>query len=889
MIPLLLTKLAPPKLSHTYMVRQRLLDQLNAGTHGKLNLIQAPAGYGKTTLAAAWVATQQQLLSEQAITYSTAWLTLETYDNDPTQFLNYFIGAWQQINPDFGQAVVTALEAGQFNPQSTASYGLLNQLINELIHHPIPLVLVLDDWHTIENEAVQRLVQYWIEHVPPHIHTIITSRELPPMPLARWRVRGQLTVIDAPDLQFTVSEAGQFLRESVKLDLNEADIARLTAQTEGWIGALQLMALSLQGSNDIEGQLDQLASHERYLIDYLADEVMSQQSPELRQFFTETSILNRFNAELCDAVTERKDSHQLLNDLERRNLFVTPLDMQGGWYRYHPLVSSYLRPQLAKTDPEQYRRLHARAFQWLLKEGFVETAIEHALEAKNYRDVAQLLADRADEFVWRSRALRLFEWGNQLPEDILATFPKAALAFGWALSIVTNFSELTRYLDRMRPLLAEALNNSTAIKSEWVALEAEIDLYYGNIDGVITKLESIDFNNLHNSFLRGMMHQVQGYAQRLNGNTSVAIDSLKRCRQLIDQHRNLALWIYAGSDLAEAYMIQADLNMAEAVYQEIMTSLPSEQSLTNPVLDFAWSNYGSLQFKRNRLNEALDYVQRGVAISRAVGKDRVITRYGLEILARIRQAQGGWEDTIDLLDQIETFVAKQHNQRVRFQVDALRAHLHLLQGELDLPNAWAASFAQTQPTYLTQLQYHASQLVYAQWLLHRDPEAAIDFLTACQEVAEAKGWREHQLTGAVLLAVANQRLGQTQAALEQLRTAIQLARSGGYLRVFVERAVDIAPLLREFSRERETDPFIGTIQAAFLPTGVTVQPLVDPLTQREVEILQLIGEGLSNPQIAERMIIATGTVARHTNNIFGKLGVRNRTEATLHARRLGLI
>lgn len=833
MTPLLLTKLLPPRLSHTYVVRQRLLDQLSNGTRGKLNLIHAPAGYGKTTLVAAWNAAQQQRVSE----YATAWLTLEAYDNDPTRFLNYFIGTWQQIDPEFGVSVAEALQSGQINPQPIEPYGLLNQLINELAHRPTPLALVLDDWHTIENETVQRMVQYWIEHVPPHIHTIITSRELPQMPLARWRVRGQLTVIDAPALQFTVTEVGRFLREGFKLDLTDADIARLTAQTEGWIGALQLMALSLQGG----------------------------------------------------AVSERNDSRLVLNEIERRNLFIIPLDASGGWYRYHPLLSGTLRQQLASAQPAEYRALNARAFDWLRSHNFTEEAIEHGLEAQRYHDTAQLLAERAHDYSWCSRrAVSLFGWRKRLPEEVLVKHPKVMLAFGWTMTSLMGFDELASYLQHLRLMLVEHLDSAETL-SELTVLEAEVDLYRGDIDGVITKLASVDFTSLGNRLLRGMVYQVQGYAQRLNGNAEAAIDSLQISRQLLDQRSSLALWVYASGDLAEAYMIQGELNSAETIYHEIVASLPPEQHLTNPMFDLAWSSYSLLQFKRNQLNDALDQIQRSLAISRAASRNRSITRTGLEMLARIRQAQGAWEDTLELLSQIEALVRRRPNPRMRFQTDTLRAHLHLLQNDHDTVTAWAASFESERPPFVPRLQYHTSQLVYARWMLYRDPLAALDFLIVCQTQAKVEGWRENQLTGAVLQASANQQLERTQEALVHLRVAIRLARPGGYLRVFVEQAVDMALLLRELVREGDADPFIGRIQAAFLPAGVTIQPLIDPLTQREPEVLQLIGAGLSNPEIAKRLIIATGTVARHTNNIFGKLGVRNRTEATLRARRLALI
>ncbi len=893
MNPILLTKLRPPNLPHTYVVRQRLLDQLNQGARGKLNLIHAPAGYGKTTLAVAWVATQQQPASEATAT--TAWLTLEEFDNDPTQFLKYFIGAWQQIDPDLGADVAAALQSGQINPQQIEPYALLNQLINELTNYPTPLALVLDDWHTITNETVQRIVQYWIEHVPAHIHTLITSRELPQMPLARWRVRGQLNIIDAPALQFTTPEVGQFLCEGVKLNLSDTDITRLTAHTEGWIGALQLIALSLQGGGDLETQLTQVTGQDRYLIAYLTDEVLSQQSAEVRHFLTATAILNRFNAALCDAVTERNDSQLMLDDIEQRNLFVSALEGQGGWYRYHPLLSDTLRQQLLTKHPEQYKTYQARAFTWLRDNGFIEEAIEHGLTVQQYQEVAQLLSHQTNDFSWcNTHAISLINWQKRLPQDVVVTYSTLILAFGLATLTIKGFDELASYLERLRPLLTEYLSanqppNLAEINNVIGVLEAEVDLFQGNTNDAITKLDVVDFTKLPNQSVRGLSYQVQGYAQRINGDVRLAIDSFERSRQHLNQPSDLAWWVYASGDLAETYMAQGDLNLAEVTCREIIASLPPEQHLINPMLDLAWRSYSALHLKRNQLSEAFDAVQRSLTITRTASRNPSILGGSLEMLARIRQAQGEWEDTLTVLAQIEALAPRRSSPLANFQVTTLRAHLHLLQGNHDAVIAWAASFAQERPAYVTRLRYHTSQLIYARWLLHRDPKAALDYLATCQTQAQSADWRENELVGAVLQASACQRLGQTEAALTHLRTAINLAQHGGYLRVFVEQAVDLAPLLRELAREGEVDPFIGAIQAAFLPVGAPAQPLIEPLTQRELEILRLIGDGLSNPQIAERLIIATGTVAYHTNNIFGKLDVRNRTEATLHARRLGLI
>jgi LuxR family maltose regulon positive regulatory protein len=470
----------------------------------------------------------------------------------------------------------------------------------------------------------------------------------------------------------------------------------------------------------------------------------------------------------------------------------------------------------------------------------------------------------------------------------LAAHPKIALAFGWTHVFLSRYDELAAYLHRLRSLLADG-TITAEINSELTALEAEVSLHHGNIDAVLRQLDPIDFATFSNRWLQAMLRQIHGYALRIDGAVVAAIDALTTARQLTDLEDNYPLWLYATDDLAEASMIQGNLYAAEALYQEIFTSLPPEQHSAYPGLDFAFVGYGSLLFKRNQLNEALDQVQRGIALSRIAGQDVSVTHHGLSVLARIRQAQGAWDDARQIVTQVEATGKRQRSKRVTVQANLLKAHLYLLEGQVEPVNLWAATATTDRPPFIPRLVHHAIQRVYARWLFHHDPASALDHLSELQTQAEANEWQESLLEITILQAAAYHRQNQKRAATDKLQKAFELARPGGYVRFFVELASDLAPLLRSLSREGKADPFVGRIQAAFLPADSTAQPLIDPLSARELEILQLVADGLSNPEIAQRLIIATGTVARHTSNIFGKLAVRNRTEATVRARQLGLI
>jgi LuxR family maltose regulon positive regulatory protein len=707
MSTLLTTKIQPPRLPHHYVGRERLLKRLTQAVVGKLTLIHAPAGYGKTTLTVAWISVWQKAVGDGAV----AWLSLDQYDNDVTRFLNHFVAAWQEVAPELGQNTAELLTTSGPNPLIAEPTMLLNQLINDVGALETTAVLVLDDWHIIENPLIQELVQYWIEHTPPHINSILTSRTVPAMPLARWRVRGQMREITADDLQFTTAEVGQFLREGLRLNLKDDDIERLTSRTEGWIAALQLIALSLpsgpidQGGGDIATYLQQLSGSNRYLIEYLVTEVLQKQTDTLRQFLEDTAVLERFCAPLCDAVTERNDSYAILDTIDQRNLFVTSLGVLPSsasptrWYRYHPLLTDYLRTRLSARDPERYRQLHGRAFDWLMAHGFAEEAIEHGLQAERYEAVATLLETQVDDILWRhGRAVTLHGWLSRLPEDVLTRHLNLAFTYGWTFVFLTRFDQLVAFLGRFEAQLAD--ERPAEVRVKLLALEAEFDLHKGDIQGVLDKLSAMSFDSLGNPLVRAVMWQVQGYALRLNGDAEGAIEALETARRLTDRRQNLPLWTYATGDLAEAKMIQADLATAEALYQEMLASSPVDQELFSPLLDFASIGYGSLLFKRNQLNQALDHVQRGLMISQSLGKDRAVTHYGLTLMAAIRQAQGDWTDAQRLLTQVQDAMYQQPSARIRFQTEASMVRLYLLAGVGPGDNTavlWANHFPSSAP------------------------------------------------------------------------------------------------------------------------------------------------------------------------------------------------
>lgn len=877
MLPILATKLYQPAPPSHFVERPSLLEKLSNSEVKKLTLVTAPAGYGKTTLVASWLKQRE-----------SCWLTLDEYDNDLHRFLRYFLAAWQGIDETIGAGAAALLQESWAGPGQIVAESIFISLINELAQRQRPFLLVLDDWHLIESQPVLKAVQYWIEHVPPHVHTVIISRTVPDFPLSRWRVRGQLTEITAPELQFTPEETALFFKEGMKLDLTAAHIQQLNQKTEGWIASLQLAAFSLQNSDDPDTMVEAFTGSNRYVVDYLAEEVFSYQEEPYQTFLLETAVLSRFDAELCDQVREAADSQQILANLDQRNLFIIPLDTNRQWFRYHPLFADYLRTQIQTEQPAHFQELNRRAFNTLMNRGFVEEAIEHGIIARQFDTVAQLLTERAFMSIWQlNQAEAFYDWCLKLPQDVLLNQPKLAAGFGWTHLFTGRRQELKQFLtdiaQKIRPHVMDP-----EIKSELIAIEAELALHQGDLKTVLAQLAQIEFDRLPNDVTKALMFQVQGYAHRIDGSVVQAEQALAMAKTMTKDTANVALWLFAASDLTEAYLIQGKLDQAEQVIQEMLDTVPRANHFLYPPIHMAEINYGTLLLQRNEIGAASEHVQRGLTLSEKIGSSSNLRRFGLQAMAFIQQAQGNWPKAQALMDELETFAAKINNRRIYQQCEAGRASLALIQGEIGLVEGWAASFNQEQPPFIPRLQHHEARVIYGRYLLRSQAPNHINWLQACAQDAQANHWGQSLLELHILLAEAYHLANDNQAALAELTKALQLAAPQGIIRPFIDAGQPMITLLRLALQQGVDHPYIGRLQAAFLPK-VGVESLIDPLTQREIEILTLIAEGLSNPEIADRLIVATGTVARHSNNIFSKLGVRNRTEATVRARALGLV
>lgn len=902
-IPFLATKLFIPPLRPNSVRRPRLIKRLNSALHGKLALISAPAGFGKTTLASEWVAD---------CGLPVAWLSLDEGDKNLPRFLSYLTAALQAIAKNIGEGVLEMLQSPQPPPAETA----LTALLNEIATIPDHFILVLDDYHLIDSQAVDQALTFLLGHLPPQMHLAITTREDPQLPLARLRVRGQLTELRAADLRFTPSEAAGFLNEAMGLNLSSESVAALESRTEGWIAGLQMAALSLQGRTDAAGFIAAFTGSHRFVLDYLAEEVLQQQPEHVRSFLLQTSILSRLSGPLCDAVTGQQDGREMLESLERDNLFVIPLDDQRRWYRYHHLFADVLRARSMEELTEKIPVLHRRASEWYERQGSPADAIHHALAAKDFERAAGLI-----ELAWPAmdesfQSATWLSWAEALPAEMVGTRPVLLLDFAWAF---LNDGILEAGEARLEEV--ERLLESTAGR---------------DIPGKVTYVDEEQFRFLPASIATARAYHAQALAD-MPGTVKYARRALALIPQEEDPRRGppaaiLGLAYWANGELEEAYraltdamdnfrkagLIQfaisgtyglADISITRGRLREAVKgyerSLRLVEEHGEPLLRGTADLYlgrGDLYREQGSLEKALQYLSKSEELGEQVALPDWPCRLRL-IKARIKEAQGNLEDALRLIDEGERLYFRSPVPNVR-PIPALRARIWARQGRLGEALAWAREYGLSVKDELSFMR-EFEHITLARILI-ADPEAnhiteATGLLERLLQAAEEGGRINSMIEILALQALAYQARGDLSLALPPLKRALALAEPEGYVRIFADEGQPMARLLSEavargvapgyaeklLTACSQKSEVITSLPPSSLPPSP--QPLVEPLSQRELEILQLIAQGLSNREISERLFLALSTVKGHNQNIFGKLGAQRRTEAIARARELGLI
>ena len=904
---LLATKLHIPRPRPGFVVRPRLTQRLADGIARELVLVCTPAGFGKTTLLGDWARGGRQ---------PVAWLSLDEADNDPVRFWRHAAAALDGVRPGIAERVA-ALLGGL---QSASFQAVAAMLVNELAGVDEELVLVLDDYHLIEAPSVHQSLGFLLEHLPPSLRLVLASRADPPLPLARLRGRGQLMELRERDLRFTPEEAAELLRTAVGPDLSEAAVAALEDRTEGWVAGLQLAALSLRGHPDIGAFVEGFSGSHRYVLDYLAEEVLDRQPQPLRGFLLVTSVLERLSGPLCDAVTGRDDSQRLLEQVERANLFLVPLDEVRGWWRYHHLFADLLRARLAQVQPDRLPGLHRAAAAWCEQHGLVDDAIRHALAAGDAVWAARLIERHFDDVLRRSEDATLYRWLQGLPEQVVRSRPRLCLAQAfWTLISIR--------LEAVEPLVADAERGFAAVAEEpyepsvgrATSLVANVPAAIGTLRAGLARMQgdaerAVAFGRqalTHltdaDRTLRSFAEWYLAVAEWLRGRLAQGEQALAG---LVAEQRSAGERYFARLcyDLGQVQRARGRLGAAVATYQQVLEA-SSQAGRALPPAGMAHVGMAGVLYERGELQAALDHATEGVGLCRQLSYGLPLAA-GLATLAWIRQAQGDQAGAVEAIGEAERVQLSPAVVGLLNPAPALGARLALAHGQVAEAARWVEARGldpDDQPSYPREREY----LVLARVLLaEHTPDRALGLLERLHHLAVAQGRTSSVIEVRALQAVALAAVGDQARAQAALAEALALAAPEGYLRVFVDEGAPMATLLGKLATAATAgqavaaisvpEAYLARLLQAFERDRVAVLPrpgrdaaglpwLVVPLSGRELEVLALLAAGRSNQAIAEELVITLDTVKRHVTHILEKLGAANRTQAVSRARELGLL
>jgi LuxR family maltose regulon positive regulatory protein len=861
---------------------------LNEGLGRKLTLVSAPAGFGKTTLVAEWL---DNLKAAGGAGRPFTWLSLDENDNDPARFVTYLLAALQNVAPEIGQAAQAMLQA----PQPPPPQSWLTSLINDIAATPQPFVLVLDDYHLIHTLAIHQQLAFLLEHQPPQIHLAIVTREDPPLPLARWRARGQTVEIRQADLRFTERETVDFMRQAMQLDLSAADVAALQRRTEGWVAGLQLAALSLQGRDDAHQLVQSFTGSHRYILDYLIEEVFQQQTAEVRDFLLKTSILDRFCAALCDAVcfaetdsAERAASRAMLLSLDQANLFIVPLDQSRGWYRYHRLFADLLRQRLRTVGvPEPVSLLHERASRWYQAHGFPADAVRHALAASDWEQAAALILAGDETMLKRGEVVTLLGWFRALPDEVVDADPALCNAFSWPLILTEQLDAAESYLARAEQIVQERGGGDKSFLGETAVARAHIARARGDSRRAIELSErALALLSPEDFSARSIVALNLGIAQWHSGRLAEAERALAEAQHAASRSGNDYVRCAALVFLSRAQQARGKLRQAGAACRQIVA-----QGGQLPITALAHYDLGRLHYEWNDLAQAAGHLQQGLELSQRGGGVEFLFS-GYTTLALVRQAQGAAAEARAALHQAEQLIEHPGiSPGTHLYHLALRILVALAQDDLETASLAAEAAPELEnagsfPDYLF-LMLARVRLLLAQQRQADARERAV----ALQEMSKRSGWQSIALQARTLQALA---APTPDEALNVLSAALTLAEPEGYTRTFVDTGPAMEQLLRRALSNGITPAYTSKLLAAFgqvalPPSRPSAPSLVEPLSERELDVLRLLAAGQTNQEIAVALHVSINTVKTHLKNIYGKLGTNNRRAAAAQAKKLGLI
>ena len=903
-ITLLQTKLYIPPTRTSIVPRPRLIEQLSNGLNGKLTLLSAPAGFGKTTLITDWLF---------QIERPEAWVSLDEDDSDPQQFFSYVAAAIRPF-PDIQNSLTNLLQS----PQPLPAKALAAALVNDLVPVSTPCLLILDDYHEIESTEIDLALAFVLDHMPPNLHIVITSRTDPGFPLSRLRARNQLTELRVRDLRFSVDETAVFLQNVMGIPLTPEQIAALETRTEGWVAGLQMAALSMQNRGDVAGFIDNFTGSHRFIMDYLVEEVLNQQSEEVQAFLLQTAVLSRLCADLCDAVTEKGApiaAPQILTTLERHNIFLIPLDDDRHWYRYHHLFADLLRQRLRQTYPEQMPTLHSRASEWYEQNGFVNKAIEHALHAQDFERTANL-AERA----WPAmsvgmQSIKWLGWLKTLPDEFVRDRPVLSVCYAWAFLNSGNLEAAeARLRDAERWMEpTSGVNEDADALSTKRSPEQSRKMVVVDEEQFLALPVSLATARTYHAQAIGDVPSTMKYAQRLLDllpedeiQWRGAASSLLGLAQYASGNLEAAHWTFSNGlagmpplnritgtfVLADIKMTLGQLHTVKSTYEQ-MLQLAIEYDEPMPLgTEDVYIGISKLHRERGDLEAATQALLTGKKLGEQIELPDWQHRWCIA-QARLKETLGDLDDALDLLNDAERCYVRTPVPDVR-PIAALKTQIWISQGRMAEALGWVREqgiSVDDDLSFLREFEHITLvRMLIAQYkhdLADDSIHKALRLVDRLLQAAEEGGRIGSVIEILVQQALAHEAQGDTASALKSLEHALTLAEPEGYLRIFVDEGEPMAVLLRKMGKR----PYITQLLAAFptTPAHPLTSSLLDPLSGREIEILTLIAAGKKNKEIAAELFISNNTVLYHTKNLYSKLGVNKRTQAVAKAQELGLI
>jgi LuxR family maltose regulon positive regulatory protein len=870
-----------------------------------VTLISAPAGAGKTSALRAWLAQHDT---------SIAWLSLDPEDNDPARFWAYVIAALQRLQPGLAENTHAALQTQEQQPQPIES--VLTVLLNELVAFPengstqagtghpsrgAGVTLVLDDYHVIDNPAIHAGIAFLLDHLPTHLHVLIASRSDPPLPLARRRASNQLCEIRFEDLRFTAEEVALFLNQIMDLQLASEDVAALTDRTEGWIAGLQLAALSLQG-RDAQAKRQFVAAFsgsQRYILDYLVEEVLNRQPEHTQQFLLHTSVLEYMLGSLCNTLTGHDDGQAMLEALERTNLFVLPMDEDRRWYRYHHLFAEVLRLRLQRADPDLVPMLHRKAAIWYQANDLIDDAMHHALEEGDSEWIADLIEQYLEETLHRGEGETLRRWLAAVPAEVVRKRPRLLLAQALVALNVGHLDQAETLLNEIAhtapsepytPTIGSPASMFANIPAARELLRASLAGLRGDVEQSIEATQrALRFLNENEHGARVSVHWNTALADWMRGRLAEAEhayqDLYAEGKAAGEPHAALG----ANALLARVRRARGCLGEALHSYQEGLAFATRAGASATPTVAMAYVGMAEVFYQRNQLDQALRHATTAVPLGQQL-VSMLTAATGLATLAWTRQALGDPLAARAAIEEAYRLIPADQVAALHNPVPAERARLVLAQGDLQAAVDWVTA-RRLRDTDEFCYPHERDYLVFARVLLAQNaPDRALRLLQRLAAAAESEGRIESVIEARSLAALAFAALGERALAQAALREALALARPEGYVRIFADEGAPMAALLRQVSDELRS--YAAQVLVAIEGPAAPYEPptaLIEPLTERELEVLRALAAGQSNRAIAQQLYLSVATVKVHLKHIYGKLAVNSRIEALARARELNLL